>query len=93
MNRYYYPKNVPDYNSYPELLCKRKLKCFIKPEKCNKLSCRYWVKSNELKNCVLNCDRAMTLQEIGDAIGLTRERIRQIEEMVIIRIKKRQDRI
>lgn len=41
------------------------------------------------KNCMLNIDREMTLEEIGQMWGITRERVRQIEERAILKLYKR----
>ncbi len=35
--------------------------------------------SREMKNCMCNLDRALSLTEIGEMFGVSRERIRQIE--------------
>jgi len=36
----------------------------------------------------LNYDRSMSLEEIGETLGLTRERVRQIKEKAIRRLRK-----
>lgn len=45
-------------------------------------------RSKEIGNCLLMNDRSWTLEEIGECWGLSRERIRQIEEKAMARVEK-----
>lgn len=45
--------------------------------------------AKEMKNCVLFVGQPLTLEEVGDLWGLTRERVRQIERQAIIKLTKR----
>ena len=45
--------------------------------------------AKEIKNCVLLIESPLTLEEIGKMWGLSRERIRQIENCAIIKFIKR----
>ena len=44
--------------------------------------------SRRLKNCTNNLDTELTLQEIADMWGLTRERVRQIEDKGLHKLRK-----
>ena len=65
--------------------------CFAEHEKrgltCEKKSCRLWMTAGEHLNCAAiaasNNDEGMTLQQIGDILGVTRMRICQIEKKVV----------
>ena len=57
---------------------------------CKRKNCRYWINSNENKNCALvAADKGtnMTLEEVGDLFNVTRMRICQIEKKAINKIK------
>ncbi len=55
--------------------------------------CRYRLEEDqEGSSCLLDAaDRGgMTLEEVSQILGVTRERVRQIEEMALIKLKRKQ---
>lgn len=63
------------------------MKCWERDELCGKTECRHWLEDIELGNCVLRVSREYTLEEIGQRLGITRERVRQIEERALRRLR------
>lgn len=55
--------------------------------------CRYHLKS-PTHSCTLDAadEGGMTLEDVGNILGLTRERIRQIEVLALRKLNKRIDR-
>lgn len=49
----------------------------------------YTERFKEFKNCMLLLDEPITLEDIGMAYGITRERVRQIEEKALTKVMKR----
>jgi hypothetical protein len=43
----------------------------------------------EFKNCMLLLDESITLEDIGQAYGISRERVRQVEEGALTVVMKR----
>ena len=62
---------------------KQQSECFLKDEFCEIKECRYSVDWVEVGNCVLRVDREHTLEEIGIAFGITRERARQVVDLAL----------
>lgn len=62
---------------------KERRECFLKDKLCVVKECRYNMDWIETGNCVLRVDREHTLEEIGVAFGLTRERARQIVDITL----------
>ncbi len=57
--------------------------------------CRYWISYSKDLNCTLesvNINGPMTLREIGDRLGLSYVRIKQLEDKILHKIKKHFDR-
>ena len=57
--------------------------------------CRYWISYGKDLNCTLesvNINGPMTLREIGDRLGLSYVRIKQLEDKILHKIKKHFDR-
>jgi DNA-directed RNA polymerase specialized sigma subunit len=71
------------------------MKCYEFQEKncsgCKVKECRYWLNIKSAGNCVIvgAKKRDWTLQDIGDAFGVTRMRICQIEKSVLKKIKRK----
>ena len=65
--------------------------CYLDWQSCDIEGCRYHANIPSIGNCVLRIDKhqCFTLEAIGDAMGLTRERIRQIEERMLRRLSAR----
>lgn len=57
---------------------------------CNRI-CRYRLEESATESCVLDmADKGgMTLEEVGEVMGITRERVRQIEEVALFKLKKK----
>lgn len=53
--------------------------------------CKYYLKGPTSESCVLDiADRqGATLDEVGEILGITRERLRQIEAFVLRKIRRR----
>jgi hypothetical protein len=66
-------------------------------EICRDSTCEWTVKNEKYLNCTwVACNHGpFTLEEVGDMMGVTRERVRQIEAKAIIRLqqKKRKDQL
>ena len=64
-------------------------------EICRESTCEWTVKNDKYLNCTwVACNHGpFTLEEVGDMMGVTRERIRQIEAKAILKLqhKKRKD--
>jgi hypothetical protein len=56
-------------------------------EYCNVKECFYYTPLFEYGNCLLRVDRPHTLQEIGNVIGVSKERVRQLLETLIARCR------
>ena len=65
-----------------------KYPCMLKDELCGKKECRYWIMWLETGNCAGRADREHTLEEVGSALGITRERVRQVEQIAMKKIKE-----
>lgn len=65
--------------------CKRlKVACPIE-------ECRYWINHDKDLNCTfesINTNGPMTLREVGDRLGLSYVRIKQLEDKILRKIKK-----
>jgi len=62
--------------------------CESSGKSCSNKTCRYWVDGGNLKCTILLSQKGpMSLQEIGDIMGVTRMRICQIEKRVAKKIK------
>lgn len=65
------------------------MKCFQLHERsalcCNNRTCRMWINADAHQNCTLIATKKgpMSLQQIGDILGVTRMRICQIEKKVV----------
>ncbi len=55
---------------------------------CQNTTCTYFIDCLEFDNCTLGVNRSMTLEEIGDIYGVSRECIRQDEERALRKAKK-----
>lgn len=55
---------------------------------CHNYECENWIDWLETGNCFRRVIRPHTLAEIGIAMGITRERVRQIEEKAMKHLKK-----
>ena len=60
-----------------ELEKRRRQECYLREYMCEEKECRFHIDWMETGNCVLRVHREHTLEEIGIAEGVTRERIRQ----------------
>lgn len=61
---------------------------------CPVVECRHWIDYDEDLNCVLQSIEAngtMTLREVGDRLNLSYVRIKQIEDKILLKIKKQFD--
>jgi len=58
---------------------------------CDVEGCRYYVDMFDLGNCSLrvNKDHSHTLEEVGQAMGISRERVRQLQERALGKLRKR----
>jgi len=60
---------------------------------CKQSWCK-WHLSSEKASCVLDvADEGATLDEVGDIFGVSRERVRQIEEIALRKLARRQGEI
>jgi hypothetical protein len=73
--------------------CKKKGASII--DICEDTLCEWRLKSEKYLNCTwVACNFGpFTLEEVGAMLGVTRERIRQIEAAAIIRLQKRSDHL
>lgn len=55
-------------------------RCIYENKCCNNDECEDWIDWLETGNCARRVMRPHTLAEIGIAMGISRERVRQIEE-------------
>lgn len=55
---------------------------------CHNYECENWIDWLETGNCFRRVMRPHTLAEIGIAMGITRERVRQIEEKAMKHLKR-----
>jgi hypothetical protein len=61
---------------------------------CDKRECRQWIEFKQDCNCVLiaienNGDKSMTLRQVGDRIGVSFVRVKQIEDKILKKLKKK----
>ena len=59
---------------------------------CTQTSCRYWIEYTGEQNCSLisiYLNGAMTLKQVGERLGLSLVRIKQIESETLKKIKKK----
>jgi hypothetical protein len=62
--------------------------CCQDDEYCTVAICHYYADMANLGNCMLRVDREYTLEEIGKMMNLTRERVRQIEEKAVEKVRR-----
>ncbi len=55
---------------------------------CQDTTCTYFINCPEFDNCTISVNRCMTLEEIGDIYGVSRECIRQDEERALNKARK-----
>lgn len=57
---------------------------------CRWITCRYHLSHSEKASCALDVadEGGLTLEEVGELMGVTRERIRQIEEIALRKVRK-----
>lgn len=55
---------------------------------CQDTTCTYFINCLEFDNCTISVNRSMTLEEIGDIYGVSREMIRQDEERALKKARK-----
>ena len=55
---------------------------------CQDTTCTYFINCLEFDNCTISVNRSMTLEEIGDIYGVSREMIRQDEERALNKARK-----
>lgn len=66
--------------------------CPTKPGPCHRLHCRYWISEEETLNCALKITRDYTQDEIGVVMGITKQRVQQIEAMALLKLQQRYPR-
>ena len=68
-------------------------KCKEKAVSCPNTGCEMWMNHEEDLNCCLVAvDKnpgGMTLQEVGDRLGITCVRVHQIEKQAVLKMRKR----
>lgn len=67
--------------------------CINNKQSCTATDCRLWIDYKEEYNCCLIAiyqNGSMTLRQIGDRLGISFARVKQIETKVLKRLKKRQ---
>jgi len=76
-------------NSLDSILCK-KTRCPIK-EVCSDNKCDWYIKNEKHYNCTwVACNFGpFTLEQVGEMMGITRERVRQIEAKTLKKLEKR----
>lgn len=62
--------------------------CHLDDDLCQVDVCRYWISYIEFGNCACRVDRRMSLEEVGVAIGCSKEGVRKIEARAVAKIKK-----
>ena len=67
--------------------CKKKM--ILINEICTDSTCEWRLKNESFLNCTwVACNYGpFTLEEVGDMMGVTRERIRQIEEKALLKLR------
>ena len=68
---------------------KCKKKAILITEPCPDTVCEWWLKNDMFCNCTwVACNYGpFTLEEVGEMMGVTRERIRQIEARTLAKLK------
>ena len=66
--------------------------CIETESKCVNLKCRLWIDYEQEHNCTLisvHENGRMTLREIGDRLGISFARVKQIETQALKKLRKR----
>jgi hypothetical protein len=56
---------------------------------CQDIKCRHHIHCPESRNCVLNIEKEMTLEEIGEVMGFSREAARLNEAQALFKSRKK----
>jgi len=63
--------------------------CYQDDKTCDVEMCRYFIQHTELGNCVLRNEREWTMEDIGKVMGISRQRVEQIERKALGKMQNR----
>lgn len=61
--------------------------CCMDDRVCDVDRCRYYLESEPMGNCILRNDEAWTMEDIGKVMGISRQRVEQIQRKALKKMR------